>query len=62
MLKDAVQSDLVLREEPRIMGIDAILGSADQFSWEMRRDSARYGQVVRAAVISVGTFGFEQHF
>jgi tripartite-type tricarboxylate transporter receptor subunit TctC len=35
------------------LGIDATPGSAEQFREEMRRDMARYGEVVKAAGISV---------
>ena len=50
---NAVLNDPAVREKLRILGIDATPGSADQFREEMRRDLARYGQVVKAAGISV---------
>ena len=50
---NAVLNDPTVREKLRILGIDATPGSADQFREEMRRDLARYGQVVKAAGISV---------
>jgi len=50
---NAVLNDPAVRERLRILGIDATPGSAEQFREEMRRDLARYGQVVKAAGISV---------
>jgi tripartite-type tricarboxylate transporter receptor subunit TctC len=50
---NAVLNDPAVRERLRVLGIDATPGSADQFREEMRRDLARYGEVVKAAGISV---------
>ena len=50
---NAVLNDPAAREQLRIMGIEPTPGTADQFREEMRRDLARYGQVVKAAGISV---------
>ncbi len=50
---NAVLNDPVVRERLRVLGIEATPGSADQFRDEMRRDLTRYGQVVKAAGISV---------
>ncbi len=50
---NAVLSDPPVRERLRVLGIEATPGSADQFRDEMRRDLTRYGQVVKAAGISV---------
>jgi tripartite-type tricarboxylate transporter receptor subunit TctC len=50
---NAVLNDPAVRERLRVLGIDATPGTADQFREEMRRDLARYGEVVKAAGISV---------
>jgi len=50
---NAVLNDPVVREKLRLMGIDATPGSADQFSAEIKRDLARYGQVVKSAGIRI---------
>jgi tripartite-type tricarboxylate transporter receptor subunit TctC len=50
---NAVLNDPVVRERLRVLGIEATPGSADQFREEMRRDLARYGQVVKSAGISI---------
>lgn len=50
---NAVLSDPVVREKLRALGIDATPGSSNQFRDEIRRDLARYGQVVKAAGILV---------
>jgi tripartite-type tricarboxylate transporter receptor subunit TctC len=50
---NAVLNDPVVREKLRLMGIDATPGSADQFSTEIKRDLARYGQVVKSAGIRI---------
>jgi tripartite-type tricarboxylate transporter receptor subunit TctC len=50
---NAVLNDPAVREKLRVLGIDATPGTADQFREEMRRDLARYGDVVKAAGISV---------
>jgi len=50
---NAVLNDPAVRERLRVLGIDATPGSAEQFRDEMRRDLARYGEVVKAAGISV---------
>lgn len=50
---NAVLNDPAVRERLRVLGIDATPGSAEQFREEMRRDLARYGEVVKAAGISV---------
>jgi tripartite-type tricarboxylate transporter receptor subunit TctC len=46
-------TDPAVREQLRIMGIEATPGSAAQFRDEMRRDLARYGPVVKAAGIAL---------
>lgn len=48
---NAVLGDPVVREKLQAMGIDATPGSPHQFRDEIRRDLARYGQVVKAAGI-----------
>jgi tripartite-type tricarboxylate transporter receptor subunit TctC len=50
---NAVLNDPAVREKLRIMGIEASPGSAQQFGDEMRRDLARYEQVVKAAGIRI---------
>ena len=50
---NAVLNDPVVRERLRVLGIDATPGSAEKFREDMRRDLARYGDVVKAAGISV---------
>lgn len=50
---NAVLNDPLVREKLRLMGIDATPGSADQFSAEIKRDLARYGQVVKSAGIRI---------
>jgi tripartite-type tricarboxylate transporter receptor subunit TctC len=50
---NAALGDPAVREQLRIMGIEPTPGSPEQFREEMRRDLARYGQVVKAAGISV---------
>jgi tripartite-type tricarboxylate transporter receptor subunit TctC len=50
---NAVLNDPEAREKLRVLGIEPTPGSADEFREEMRRDLARYGQVVRKAGISV---------
>lgn len=50
---NAVLNDPLVREKLRLMGIDATPGSADQFSTEIKRDLARYGQVVKSAGIRI---------
>jgi tripartite-type tricarboxylate transporter receptor subunit TctC len=50
---NAVLNDPAVREKLRLMGIDATPGSADQFSAEIKRDLARYGQVVKSAGIRI---------
>ncbi len=50
---NAVLNDAVVREKLRVMGIEATPGSADQFRDEIKRDLARYGQVVKAAGIRI---------
>ena len=47
----AVLNDPVVKEKLQAMGIDASPGTPDQFVEQMRRDLARYGQVVKAANI-----------
>lgn len=49
---NAVLNDPAVREKLRVLGIEATPGSAEQFQAEMRRDLARYGQVVKAAAIT----------
>ena len=48
---NAVLSDAEVRDKLNGMGITATPGTADKFADEMRRDLARYGQVVKAANI-----------
>ena len=48
---NAVLSDPEVREKLNGMGITATPGSADKFGEEMKRDLARYGQVVKSANI-----------
>lgn len=50
---NAVLNDPAVREKLRLMGIDATPGSAEQFGSEIKRDLARYGQVVRSAGIRI---------
>lgn len=47
----AVLSDPVVRDKLQALGIDASPGTPEQFAEQMRRDLARYGQVVKAANI-----------
>ena len=48
---NAVLNDPEVRDKLNVMGISATPGTADRFSEEIRRDLARYGQVVKAAGI-----------
>ena len=48
---NAVLNDATVREKLRLMGIEASPGSAEQFGNEIKRDLARYGQVVKSAGI-----------
>ena len=48
---NAVLNDPETRDKLNIMGISAAPGSADSFGEEIKRDLARYGQVVKAAGI-----------
>jgi tripartite-type tricarboxylate transporter receptor subunit TctC len=48
---NAVLSDSDVREKLNIMGISATPGSTERFGEEIKRDLARYGQVVKAAGI-----------
>ena len=48
---NAVLNDPETRDRLNIMGISAAPGSADSFGEEIKRDLARYGQVVKAAGI-----------
>ena len=50
---NAVLNDPVVRDKLRGMGIDATPGTDEQFREEMRRDLARYGQVVKSAGIQI---------
>ena len=50
---NAVLNDATVREKLRLMGIEATPGSADQFGAEIKRDLARYAQVVKSAGIRV---------
>jgi tripartite-type tricarboxylate transporter receptor subunit TctC len=50
---NAALNDPSVRDKLRVMGIEPSPGSADQFREEIRRDLARYGQVVKSAGISV---------
>jgi len=47
----AVLNDPVVKDKLLAMGIDASPGTPEQFAEQMRRDLARYGQVVKAANI-----------
>jgi tripartite-type tricarboxylate transporter receptor subunit TctC len=48
---NAVLSDPEVRERLNGMGISATPGTPDKFGEEIKRDLARYGQVVKAANI-----------
>ena len=48
---NAVLNDPDVREKLSVMGISAAPGTADRFGEEIKRDLARYGQVVKAAGI-----------
>ena len=48
---NAVLSNPETRDKLNTMGISAAPGSADSFGAEIKRDLARYGQVVKAAGI-----------
>jgi tripartite-type tricarboxylate transporter receptor subunit TctC len=48
---NAVLNDVEVREKLNIMGISATPGTTDQFGEEIKRDLARYGQVVKSAGI-----------
>ena len=48
---NAVLNDPAVREKLRVMGIDATPGSPENYLDEVKRDLARYGQVVKAAGI-----------
>ena len=48
---NGVLNDPEVRDKLGIMGISAMPGSADKFGDEIKRDLARYGQVVKAAGI-----------
>jgi tripartite-type tricarboxylate transporter receptor subunit TctC len=48
---NAVLSDAEVREKLAALGINATPGTGEQFGEEMKRDLARYGQVVRSAGI-----------
>jgi tripartite-type tricarboxylate transporter receptor subunit TctC len=50
---NAVLNDATVREKLRLMGIEATPGSAEQFNSEIKRDLARYGQVVKSAGIRI---------
>lgn len=50
---NAVLNDATVREKLRLMGIEATPGSAEQFKSEIKRDLARYGQVVKSAGIRI---------
>jgi tripartite-type tricarboxylate transporter receptor subunit TctC len=50
---NAVLSDPVVREKLQVLGIEASPGSAEQFRDELKRDLARYAQVVKAAGIRI---------
>lgn len=50
---NAVLNDPAAQERLRTLGIEPSPGSAEQFRDEMRRDLGRYGQVVKAAGISI---------
>ena len=45
--------DATVREKLRLLGIEATPGSAEQFNGEIKRDLARYGQVVKSAGIRI---------
>ena len=50
---NAVLNDPVVLEKLRIMGIEASAGSAEQYGEEIRRDLARYEQVVKSSGIRI---------
>ena len=50
---NAVLNDATVREKLRLMGIEASPGTAEQFNSEVKRDLARYGQVVKSAGIHI---------
>ncbi len=50
---NAVLSDPVVREKLQVLGIEASPGSAEQFRDELKRDLARYAQVVKTAGIRI---------
>ncbi|AEG94886.1 Bug family tripartite tricarboxylate transporter substrate binding protein [Ramlibacter tataouinensis] len=50
---NAVLNDPEARDKLRVLGIEAAPGSAEQFRDEMRRDLARYAEVVKAAGIKI---------
>ena len=50
---NAVLNDPTVKEKLRLMGIEATPGSAEQFNSEIKRDLARYGQVVKSAGIRI---------
>ena len=50
---NAVLNDATVKEKLRLMGIEATPGSAEQFNNEIKRDLARYGQVVKSAGIRI---------
>lgn len=50
---NAVLNDPAARDKLRTLGIEPTPGTADRFREEMRRDLARYGEVVKAAQIRI---------
>jgi tripartite-type tricarboxylate transporter receptor subunit TctC len=48
-----VLNDPVVLDKLRALGIEAKPGSDEQFRDEIKRDLARYGQVVKAAGIQI---------
>ncbi len=50
---NTVLNDPTVHEKLRLMGIEATPGSAVQFNNEIKRDLARYGQVVKSAGIRI---------
>ncbi len=50
---NAVLNDPVVREKLQVLGIEASPGSAEQFRDELKRDLARYAQVVKTAGIKL---------
>ena len=48
---NAVLNDPVVKDKLQTLGIEASPGTSEQFADQLKRDLARYGQVVKAANI-----------